>query len=176
MVGGRTGPSADRAFPVLLVALAAGLWTHYFAILAFVPIGIGELVRLRSTRKIDYVVAAAAACALVAALPLRAVMPAAAMRAATFWSRASLSQIGPTYAFLFAPLLSTSVLIALGIVIGLALIELLPAIARQRTVCIATCRPTKSRPDSQLWLSRPPRSCSACSASARSSRATGWRG
>lgn len=107
---------------LLALVLAAGLWNQYFAILAFVPIGIGEALRLPRTRRIDWGVAVAVGAALAAALPLRGLMRLAAAHVATYWRHASVADIGPTYGFLFEALFSGFLAIALGLVALLVLV------------------------------------------------------
>jgi len=90
--------------PVLTIALAAGLWNHYFAVLAYLPIAGGELVRGIRTRRLDVPIATALALSAAAALPLVALARAAARQGGTFWGPASLAQVAESYTFLLEPL------------------------------------------------------------------------
>ena len=100
--------------PLLAIVLAAGLWNQYFAILAFLPIVVGEALRVTRARSIDWGVTGAVSAALAAALPLQRLMRLAASHGATYWRHASISDIGPTYLFLFKPLLAGFLPIALA--------------------------------------------------------------
>jgi hypothetical protein len=106
------GRNRTLHLPLMALVLAAGLWNQYFAILAFIPIGIGEALRLVRTRTVDWGVASA----LVASLPLLGLMRVAAAHATTYWSHTTTSDIGPTYVLLFKPLLAGPLAIALGLV------------------------------------------------------------
>lgn len=58
-------PGASRAWPGLLaVLLAASLCVHYFAVLAWIPIGVAELARWIRARRVDVAVLAALAIGL----------------------------------------------------------------------------------------------------------------
>jgi hypothetical protein len=50
------GEADRRAWPLLalIASLAAAMWTHYYAVLLFVPLGTGELVKTWQRRKIDW--------------------------------------------------------------------------------------------------------------------------
>jgi hypothetical protein len=90
---------------LLALALAAGLWNHYYGVLAYVPVAAGEAVRIWQTRRLDRGVLSAVAVSLAAALPLAPLLKAASEQRGTFWSPASYDQIGLTYYFLLEPLL-----------------------------------------------------------------------
>jgi hypothetical protein len=87
--------------PMLGVSLAAGLWNHYFAALAYVPIAVGESVRVLRDKRIDTTLWAVVIGSMLALLPLIRLIRVAALQAPTFWSRPSLDDIGATYTFLF---------------------------------------------------------------------------
>ncbi len=107
--------------PLLALALAAGCWAQYFAVLAFVPIVAGEATRSLQGRRIDTPIWMAIAAAAVALLPLAPLIDAGSTQAATFWSHASMADIGRTYAFLLQPLLSPTIAFA-ALAIALALV------------------------------------------------------
>lgn len=94
---------------LLGAALALGVWAHYWAVLVFIPIALGEAVRLVQRRKLDVGVLAAAAFAIVALLPLVPIADATRRRAAAaaFWSRTLDSNVGETYRFLLNDLTSS---------------------------------------------------------------------
>jgi hypothetical protein len=54
----------------LALSLAGALASHYYAVLLWIPLGIGELVRWRRRRRLDWGVAAALACGLAMLLVL----------------------------------------------------------------------------------------------------------
>ena len=72
---------------ILTLALAAGLWTHYYFVLAFMPIVIGEAVRQAAQRRVDLRPWAAIMVAGVMALPLWPLVRASSAQRATFWAK-----------------------------------------------------------------------------------------
>ena len=72
---------------ILTLALAAGLWTHYYFVLAFMPIVIGEAVRQAALRRVDLRPWAAIMVAGLLALPLWPLVRASSAQRATFWAR-----------------------------------------------------------------------------------------
>ena len=108
---------------LLALALAAGMWNHYYAALTYVPVACGEAVRTWRSRQLDRGVFAAVALSVVPSLPMLALASAASAQSATFWSPASFDQIVETYYFLLEPLFVRRfavVLIILLVVIGLS--------------------------------------------------------
>jgi hypothetical protein len=71
---------------ILAFALAAGLWAHYYFVLAFIPIVLGESVRQAAQRRVDLRPWAAVVFAGVMALPLWTLVRASAPQRATFWA------------------------------------------------------------------------------------------
>ena len=109
---------------ILGVALAAGLWNHYFAALVFAPIAAGELVRSIRDRRVDRSMWLVIIGALAAAAPLYRLLRDAAAQTRHFWVRPSIADIAGTYQFLFATLASgfagwTLLAIAAAIVVSL---------------------------------------------------------
>jgi hypothetical protein len=94
-----------RAHLVLMsVALSAGMWTHFYFALAFLPISLGELTRQISLRRFDrrpWLALAAAAAAVIPLLPLAAV---ASAQTATFWARPKILEFESTYLFILGAL------------------------------------------------------------------------
>ena len=84
----------------LALALAAGLWTHYFFVFAVVPIICGEAIRQTRQRRIDFAFWGAIAVAVAAAAPLAWILPNNVGRAATFWTRLQDLDVRATYEFL----------------------------------------------------------------------------
>ena len=116
-----------RANAVMLaIALAASVWNHYYGVLGFVPIAIGEAARTLRSRRIDALMVGALAASALALIPLLPLAAAARTQAHSFWSPASLAEIVPVYRFLFGSLIETPLLAGAGV---LALI-LLAARAR----------------------------------------------
>jgi hypothetical protein len=89
---------------VMAVALAAGMWTHYHFVLAFVPIVIGELVRQGTRRRFDPGFWVALGSAAVATLPLLPLAAVAAGQRATFWARPAQIDVADAYYFVFGSL------------------------------------------------------------------------
>jgi len=89
---------------VMAVALAAGVWTHYYFVLAFVPIIAGEIVREWTRRRLDPKVWVALGAAVVATLPLLPLAGVAAGQRATFWARPAHLEFGTVYDFVFGSL------------------------------------------------------------------------
>jgi len=83
--------------PLLACALAAAIWTHFYAALIVVPIITGELVRFVRTRKLDVAVLASLTAAAVAILPLYPLLKLAASQSATYFQKISVSQIPAAY-------------------------------------------------------------------------------
>lgn len=128
---------ARRCHLVLLaIALAAATWNHYYAVLTFVPIVAGEVVRAIERRKIDVGVLSAFAAALAASIPLLWLAAAARSQSRTFWSPASWSDVGPVYRYVFSPLMERRFAVAAVVLVIAGVLLRKPASARQspRTV------------------------------------------
>ena len=172
------GRARGPSLAMMTAAIAAGLWNRYWAVLVFVPLGVGELVRLMRSRRADWPMWMAMAAALAMAAPLRPLMQVASAQSATFWRHASLSDISETYQFLFEPLEDARFRIA-GVVIVAAIAArfLVPRRQsrsrtdrrRQRSGRRSSAVPrwtspnTKPPPSRRACWSRSSRSCSACS-------------
>jgi hypothetical protein len=120
------GRSRRRNLALLAVALAAGMWNHYYAVLAYLPIACGEAFRTWHSRRVDAGVIAATAASVAASLPMLALAAAASAQRATFWSPASLYQIVDTYYFLLEPLFVRRfavVALILLVVVGLSFLK-----------------------------------------------------
>ena len=72
---------------ILALALAGGLWTHYYFVLAFIPIVLGEAVRQAAQRRVDIRPWTAIVLAGLIALPLWPLVRASSAQRATFWAR-----------------------------------------------------------------------------------------
>ena len=108
--------------PLLTTALAAGVWNHYFAVLAYLPVAAGEAVRTARARRADVRLWTAVVASMLAALPLRSLLARSASQASTFWMSASLADIGPAYRFLVEPLIATRFFVTGGVVAALLLV------------------------------------------------------
>jgi dolichyl-phosphate-mannose-protein mannosyltransferase len=89
---------------VMAIALAAGMWTHYYFVLAFVPIIFGELVRQVTRRRSDPGFWAALGVVAVATVPLLPLAAIAARQRATFWARPAHLEFADVYYFVFGSL------------------------------------------------------------------------
>lgn len=111
---------------ILGVALAAGLWNHYFAAFVFAPIVAGELVRSIRERHIDASIWLVTIGALAAAAPLYPLLRDAAAQTRHFWVRPSIADIAATYQFLFATLANRFAgwtMVAIAAVVGISFLR-----------------------------------------------------
>ena len=93
-----------RNLSIMAVALAAGVWAHYYALLAFLPFVVGELVRQIRGRRFDRLPWLAFAAAALGTLPLLPLLAAAAPQAPTFWTKLEPNSLGSTYQFIVGAL------------------------------------------------------------------------
>ena len=112
--------------PVLGIALAAGIWTHLYAVLSIVPILVGEIVRYHRSRTLDRGVMASLAGAVVACLGLLPLMQVAASQSATYFQRAGVRDLPAVYGAIAGGLAGPWTLLA-GLAIAATL--LLPSTA-----------------------------------------------
>jgi len=96
------GRRAVLHWTVMAAALAAGVWTHYYFVLACLPILIGEGVRQVGDRRIHTAPWIALIGAALASLPLLPLAAAAAAQRGTFWARLRVLEFGPTYRYILA--------------------------------------------------------------------------
>ncbi len=97
---------------LMAVALAAGIWTHYYAVLVFVPIGAAELVRQR-THTFQIAPWIAMACGALGALPLWPLVSVAAAQRGTFWAQVGDQSVLDGYRYVLKDLLTYPVATAL---------------------------------------------------------------
>ncbi|MEO8097241.1 MAG: glycosyltransferase family 39 protein [Acidobacteriota bacterium] len=94
----------SRIAPAILwVCMTAAVSCHYYALMALIPLGGGELVRLMTIRKWDFKVLLALA---FSATPVLFFLPQLSMArtfAANFWAKPSLNSILTYYEFLIGP-------------------------------------------------------------------------
>ena len=118
------GRKVTRNLVLMAIGLAAAVWTHYVAALAFLPIAFGELVRQLRARRVDRGPWIAIVVAGVATLPLLSLIVANHESAKTFWTRAYHITANGTYTWLTEHLWENRPWIGFEIVAGLAVIEL----------------------------------------------------
>jgi hypothetical protein len=101
----------------LALSLAAGLCSHYYAVLLFLPLGVGELVRTYTRKRLDLPVWAALALGGSALLLLFPLIRAARASTGTFWAIAEWSDLPETYVIFLTralpPVLVGAVLLSL---------------------------------------------------------------
>jgi hypothetical protein len=105
---------------VLAVALAAGVWNHYYAVLAYLPVAVGEFTRTLRTRRLDSGIVAAIILSILLASPMVALLGVPSHQSPTFWSPASTRHFSEAYYFLVEPMLDARFLIATVLIIALA--------------------------------------------------------
>lgn len=119
--------AADRrrrwTVPLVAVALAAGLWAHYYAMLAFAPIVAGEVTRSIVRRRPDWPLWLAIGAGALGLVPLLPLVRLGAASAGTFWSRTDHTGVLETYQFLLSPLtdwwwITSGILVAAALVAG----------------------------------------------------------
>jgi len=107
------------ALILLPLCLGAAVTSHYFAVLVFIPLGVGELTRSWLRRKIDLPLWCALVAGLFPLLLLRELMQGASTFKGTFWSRPGWSYGFQCYAHLFKeaaiPLVTIAVLLAIDV-------------------------------------------------------------
>jgi hypothetical protein len=106
--GQRRGP----ALAGLALALAAALWSHYYAVLLLAPLALGEGVRTRDRRRVDWPVWAAFGAAALSLGLLWPLVVGAQPFASGFWARPLWSAVKYAYLLLLLPI-QTPLLLAL---------------------------------------------------------------
>jgi hypothetical protein len=99
--------------PLLALALAAGVWSHYYAIANIAVIALGEVARDIRRREIDWGVWGAIIGALALVLPLHSLAGIALAQSGRSWALEGPESIQETYEFLLQPLLDLRLLAAL---------------------------------------------------------------
>ncbi len=120
---------------LMSAALAAGMWTHYYFVLAFVPLVIGELVRQVQIGRVSWrpwLAFAAAAAAVLPLLPLAAV---ASAQRTTFWARPQTFDVSHTYSFILGRLVtgSSARIATFSLLVVVPIVAVLVHLRRQRT-------------------------------------------
>jgi hypothetical protein len=100
----RSTEGSRVALILLAVSLAAGVWAHFYGILAFIPIALGELVRTRTERRLDWSVWIVLALAGAALAPLLPFIRTARLIGAAYWTKVGMLQALSIYSALMEPL------------------------------------------------------------------------
>jgi Dolichyl-phosphate-mannose-protein mannosyltransferase len=117
---------------VTALALAAGLWTHYYFVLAFLPIVAGEAARQRLQRRFDRGPWLALLASVTLAVPLLFVLRTAAAQRATFWTRPDRLEFGAVHHAVLDRLEVANLRIAAGVLLVLVLIALARRLSSRR--------------------------------------------
>ena len=105
---------------VMSLALTAGVWTHYYLVLAFLPIVIGEFVRQKGLTKFQIAPWTALACAGLGILPLSPLIAASSAHRTTFWAQIGQQGLATAYGYVVKDLPTHTFLIAVLIVLAVA--------------------------------------------------------
>jgi 4-amino-4-deoxy-L-arabinose transferase-like glycosyltransferase len=117
----RSADGSRLALVPLAVSLAALVWAHYYGILVFLPIVIGELVRAWQRRRVDWGVGAALAAAGVALLPLFPFILAARQFGGGYWTKVGILQAVSIYStFMERLCIPAAMLLAVLLATGLS--------------------------------------------------------
>ena len=122
------GRHPARHLALMAIALAAGVWTHYYFVLAFVPIAAAELARQIVNRRFDAGPWAAFTLAVAGTLPLVSLARVAGGQRSTFWARSEMPGAADLYSFFFKGLAPYRLAFA-----ALAVIAIVELVRRSRT-------------------------------------------
>lgn len=117
------GRAVRRHLVIMAAALAAGVWTHYFFVLAYVPIALGESTRQLLWRRFDRGPWLALLASGAAALPVMFLAGAAAAQRRTFWAQPRDLEFRPVYQFLLGRIDSANPRLAARVLLVLVVIE-----------------------------------------------------
>lgn len=81
------GPRRAWALALMTLALAAAVTTHYYAVLVFVPLGLGEIARTWTRRRVDWALWVGLFAGLFPLAMLRPLLHAASEFKSTFWAQ-----------------------------------------------------------------------------------------
>jgi hypothetical protein len=113
---------------VMSASLAAGVWTHYYGVLAFLPIAAAEATRQLTARRFQHAPWAALLAAAAAVLPLVTLARTAGSHRTTFWTRGDAPGVLDIYSFLLEDLAPYRLAIA-----ALGLLAVVEIVRRSRT-------------------------------------------
>ncbi len=88
-----------RYLTLMALSLAAGVWAHYYFVLAFLPIAAAELTRQATNRRFEAAPWAALTLAGACTLPLASLARVAGAQRSTFWARSDMPGVGDIYSF-----------------------------------------------------------------------------
>ena len=111
------GRHTTRNWILLAVSVAAGIWAHYFFVLALVPIGLGEIVRQLRLRRFAPESWLAVLVGILLALPLWPLASAASGQRSSFWAVPTWDVVR-TYRHVAGAFLAYDVVIAILAVVG----------------------------------------------------------
>jgi 4-amino-4-deoxy-L-arabinose transferase-like glycosyltransferase len=89
--------------PAMAVALTAGVWSHYFGVLTFMPIGIAEVWRQMGRRRLDVSMWVALLAACAGTLPLILLVGLVHRHTTAYWGAAASFGLSSVYEFIFLP-------------------------------------------------------------------------
>ena len=135
--------------PLLAVAVAASMWTHYYAAFTVAVLGLGEVVRQVSQRRIDWPMWIAFGAAILLTLPLLPLLRVATEQSAYFWAQAERTSLREAYGFLLPELIAWLFSIWGAIVVGVLVVYVARAGWRWRR---ATGTRTGSASGSPSWV------------------------
>jgi hypothetical protein len=104
----------------LAACLGLGVWSQFYSVLLFVPLGLAELVRTRARRRFDAGIWAAFALGLAPILGLLGLIRRNAQLRDNFWAEPRWSEIVDTYKWLLKPAV-TPLVAALAVVVWLTI-------------------------------------------------------
>jgi hypothetical protein len=111
------GRHTTRNWILLAVSVAAGIWAHYFFVLALVPIGLGEIVRQLRLRTFAHAPWLAVLVGILLALPLWPLATAASGQRGSFWAVPTWD-VGRSYRHVAGAVLAYDIVIAIVAVAG----------------------------------------------------------
>lgn len=121
------GRHARRNWILLALSLTAGVWGHYYFVLAFLPIGLGEIARQVRLKRLIPVAWLAIAAAMLLTAPLWPIALAASGQSTTFWAVATWNVSG-AYRHVAGSVFSYgAVLVILGVLAGVEIARRLRA-------------------------------------------------
>jgi len=117
-----SGRRRARCLSILGISLAAGLWNHYYAVLVYAPIMVGEAVRSIRSRRLDPGVGLAVVGSALLAVPMLPLIRLSLAQAPSFWARPTAADIPATYGFLFDALTSVEFRWTIAVIVVLVVV------------------------------------------------------
>ena len=97
------GRSRRRNLSLLALAIALGIWAHYYAVLALLPVAFGEAARYARTRQFDRGVVLSLGAGLLATTPLSMLLMPSLRGTAGSWTQLQSESVREVYAFVMGP-------------------------------------------------------------------------